>query len=304
MRIPTYLSPTSIHLWMRDREAFYMRYLRTEKLPRQPQTLPMSIGSSFDAYVKCYIYGAIFGKQSDGDTYHLRTLFESQVEKQNWDWAWENGKLVFDAYRRAGCVSDLMLELKSAIGAPNFEFEIKDTINGVPLLGKPDMFFISKENFRVIYDWKVNGYCAKSLKSPMKGYLKLREEGKLDKIHRDCVTVELGGIKINANMYLEEGSKDWADQVSVYAWLLGEAVGSEEWISGIDQIYGPADRLRFATHRCQVSQGFQQGFFDIAKDLWEIINSDWIFRDLSKADSKGLCSLLEKMEDFDEPGFF
>ena len=193
-----------------------------------------------------------------------------------------------------------MLELDRAIGPPNFEFEIKDTINGVTFLGKPDMFFISKESFRVIYDWKINGYCAKSLKSPMKGYLKLREKDKLDKIHKDCVVVEHGGININANMFLEEGSKDWADQVSVYAWLLGESVGSENWISGIDQICGPADRLRFATHRCRVSQGWQQGFMEVSKDLWETIHSDWIFRDLSESDSKGLCSLLEEMEDFED----
>ncbi len=304
MRIPTYLSPTSIHLWMRDKEAFYMRYLRTKKLPRNPQTQPMSIGSSFDAYVKCYIYDRIFGKSQDGDTYHLRTLFESQVEEHNREWAWEHGKLVFDAYKEAGCVADIMLELNRAIGPPNFEFEIKDTINGVTFLGKPDMFFISKDNFRVVYDWKVNGYCAKSLKSPMKGYIKLREKGKLDKIHKDCVVIEHGGININANMFLEEGSKDWADQESVYAWLLGEQVGSENWISGIDQICGPANRLRFASHRCRISQGWQQGFMGVAKDLWETIHSDWIFRDLSESDSKGLCSLLEEMEDYDEDGFF
>ena len=302
MRFPEYLSPTSIHVWMRDTQAYYMKYLRTKKIPRTPQTLPMSIGSSFDAYVKCYIFKSIFGKEDE--IYNLRGLFEKQVEKHNWAWAWENGKLVFDAYKRAGCVSDIMLELEKAVGPPNFEFEIRDTINGVPLLGKPDMFFISKDSMRVIYDWKVNGYCAKSLKSPMKGYLKLREEGKLDKTHRDCVATEHGGIIINANMYLEEGSKDWADQESTYAWLLGEQVGSENWISGIDQICGPADRLRFATHRCRVSQGWQQGFFDIAKDLWDTIHSGWIFRDLSESDSKAQCQLLEEIEEYDENGFF
>ncbi len=242
MRTPEYLSPTSVHLWMLDTESFYMRYLRTNRIPRTPQTQPMSIGSSFDAYVKCYIYKAIFGKESE--VYNLRGLFEKQVEKHNWEWAWEHGKLVFDSYKEAGCVADIMLELERAVGPPNFEFEIRDTIGGVPLLGKPDMFFISKESFRVIYDWKVNGYCAKSLKSPMKGYLKLREKGKLDKIHKDCVTVEHGGININANTFLEEGSKDWADQVSTYAWLLGESIGSENWISGIDQ-----NQLESIVHR-------------------------------------------------------
>ncbi len=303
MRIPEYLSPTSIHLHQRDPEGFYQRYLSDNKPPRFPQTLPMSIGSAFDAYVKCYIYGCVFGKQSEGDTYHLRTLFEDQVEKQNWDWAFSHGKIVFDQYKRLGCVADLMLELSKAVGPPDFEFTINDTIKGVPLLGKPDMFFLSKEGFRVIYDWKVNGYCSNSLKSPMKGYLKLREEGKGEKVHKDCVPAIHGGIIINAGMYLEDGSKDFADQLSVYAWLLGEKVGSEEWVAGIDQICGPSDRLRFATHRARVSSGWQTGFFDVAKDLWDIIQSGWIFRDLTEKDSALRCQLLDEAE-YEEMGWF
>lgn len=293
MRMPTYLSPTSVHCWMDDEELFYQRYLSENRLPREPQTQPMSIGSSFDAYVKCYIFKCIFGKEDE--IYNLRGLFESQVEKHNREWAWEHGKLVFDAYKKAGCVADLMLELERAVGPPSFEFEIKDHINGVPLLGKPDMFFISKEGMRIIYDWKVNGYCAKSLKSPMKGYLKLREEGKVEKQHKNCVPAHHGGIIINANMFLEEGEKGWADQESVYAWLLGETVGSENWVSGIDQICGPANRLRFATHRCRVSSGWQNGFMEVAKQLWDTIQSGWIFRHLSEEDSKGLCQLLDDM---------
>jgi hypothetical protein len=264
----------------------------------------MSIGSSFDAFVKCYIFEAVNGKQSEGDTYHLRTLFEDQVQEHHWDWAWENGKLVFDAYKRAGCVADLMLEVEKAVGPPDFEFTIKAEVDGVTLLGKPDMFFISKEGFRVIYDWKVNGYCAQSLKSPMKGYLKLREAGKTEKMHKDCVPGLHGGIVINAGMYLEEGDKSWADQISVYAWLLGEKVGSENWVAGIDQICGPANRMRFATHRARVSSGWQEGFFDVAKNLWDIIQSGWIFRDLSESESESRCKLLDEAEYDDEMSWF
>ncbi|MFW9873075.1 MAG: hypothetical protein ACFFG0_08250 [Candidatus Thorarchaeota archaeon] len=293
MRIPEYLSPTSIHIWQDDEELFYQRYLSEFRLPREPQTQPQSIGSAFDAYVKCYIYKCVFGKEEE--PYILKNLFENQVEEHNRNWAWEHGKLVFDQYKKAGCIADIMLELEKAVGPPNFEFEIRDTIQGIPLLGKPDIFFISDKGFRVIYDWKVNGYCSSNLKSPMKGYLKLREKGKLEKSHKNCVPALHGGITINADMFLEEGDKSWADQESVYAWLLGENIGSENWVSGIDQICGPASRLRFATHRCRVSSTWQQGFFDVAKELWDRINSGWFFRHLSEEDSKNLCNLLDEV---------
>jgi len=290
---------------MRDVESFYVRYLREEKIPRSPQTQPMGMGSAFDGFVKAYIFKCIHGKYDD--TYNPENLFETQVEPHNRDYCWEHGLRLFEAYKKAGCCADLMLEVNSAIGVPQFEFTIKDTIEGVPLLGKPDMYFFSKEGTRIIYDWKVNGYCAKSLKSPMKGYVKLREEGKLEKIHKDAVVTDFGGVKINAAMYLEEGSKDWADQLAVYSWLLGEEIGSESFVAGIDQICGPKDRLRFATHRCRVSSGWQRGFMDVAKDCWETINSDHIFRHLSKEDSQAQCQLLDMMDPEDlinEDGFF
>jgi len=202
-----------------------------------------------------------------------------------------------------------MLELERAVGPPSFEFTINDTIDGVPLLGKPDMFFISKEGFRVIYDWKCNGHynmkneVSDRLKSPSKGYLKLREAGKTEKTHKLCTPVDHGGIVINAELYLEEVDKGWADQLAVYSWLLGENVGSENWVAGIDQLCG-GPRLRFATHRCRVSSLWQEQFFQCAKDLWDTIQSGWIFRDLSESESKGLCQLLDETEYDDEWGGF
>ncbi|GAF74341.1 unnamed protein product, partial [marine sediment metagenome] len=182
MRTPKYLSPTSVSLWQQDTELFYSRYLADNKLPRDPQTQPMSIGSSFDAYAKSYLHEKLYGKNVDS-RYNLRTLFEEQVSEHNRDWAWEHGKYVFDEYKRAGCFADLLLELGKAVAKPRFEFTISDEISNVPLLGKPDIFFINEEGARVVYDWKVNGYCSKSIKSPAKGYVKLRPG---DKIHRDC----------------------------------------------------------------------------------------------------------------------
>jgi len=256
MRTPNYLSPTSISLFYEDAEEFYRRYLSENKSIRPPQTQPMSIGSAFDAYVKSYLYNNLFGNDGNG-RFDLRTIFEEQVEEHNRDWAWEHGKLVFDQYKAAGCLADLMLELNQAVGKPRFEFSIQDTvetdIGGIPLLGKPDVFFINSEGARVVYDWKVNGYCANRITSPMKGYVKLRTKRSDDKYnykqHPRCVATTFKGIMINAAMFLEEGNRGWADQLTVYSWLLGEPIGSEQVIYAIDQIVGPANQLPFASHR-------------------------------------------------------
>lgn len=297
MRTPEFLSPTSIKKYTEDKEDFYFRYLSEVKIPRPPQTQPMAVGSAFDAYVKSYLHTSLFGSGYDL-RYELGTIFEEQVESHNRDWAWEHGKLIFDKYKAAGCLADLMLELNQAVGKPRFEFTVQDTIDGdIPLLGKPDIFFINSEGARVIYDWKVNGYCSERLKSPMKGFVKLRSN--IDgtwypETHKNCHLLVFKGIAINIAMRLEDGNKDWADQLAIYAWLLGEEIGSEEIVFGIDQVCGPADRLRFATHRLRISPDYQYNLFELIKQVWTEIDSEWIFRDMDKDQSINRCALLEE----------
>lgn len=293
MRIPSYLSPTSIKLFYDDIEAFYQRYLSDNCPEREPQTRPMSIGSAFDAFVKSYLHEKLFGKGAD-ERYDLVTIFESQVAEHNRDWAWVEGRKVFDQYKSEGCLADLMLELGQAIGPPRFEFDVRGEIEGCPLLGKPDVFFLNKDGARVIYDWKVNGYCSKSNTSPMKGYLKLRGYNcRTTKKHPDCLIINRNGIDINISMFLEEGNQSWADQLSIYGWLLGEAVGSEELVVGIDQIVGNPNKLRFATHRLRVSPDYQYALVANIVAAWDIILSGWIFRELPEEDSAKRCEILD-----------
>ena len=298
MRIPKYLSPTAINLWRKDEEDYYLRYLADVRSAREPQTQPMSIGSAFDAFAKSYLHEALFGKGADV-RYGKEAIFEEQVQPHHRDWAWKNGQFVFDEYKNIGCLSDLMLELNKAVGKPRFEFTIEDTISttigDIPLLGKPDIFFINDEAARVILDWKVNGYCSASNTSPMKGYIKLRQRGKPEKMHRDCHLMVVNGIMINVGMHLEDGKTDWADQLSVYSWLLGEPFGSADMITGIDQIVGGPTKLRFATHRLRISADYQFELLAVIEQMWETINSDWIFRGMTQEDSAARCDLLDSI---------
>jgi len=283
-----YLSPTSISLFERDVELFYLRYLRKTRILKDIQTKAMAAGAAFDAFVKGYLYRYFYG---NGNDYFLN-LFEKQVDPENRDFGIQIGKMLFDKYFEAGCVADLIFELKGAV-KPHFEFELKNQVSGVPLMGRPDLFFINEEGGKVVYDWKVNGVVQDSLKSPMKGYVKLRDSEKGVSIHKDTVLLKYKGILVNIGMFLEEGNRDWAQQLSIYSWLLGEEIGSEEIIVGIDQICGPVNRLRFATHRLKIGKGFQESLMARIKEIWEIIQSGWIFRDLSVEDSKRRCELLE-----------
>ena len=60
MRQPEYLSPTSIGLWQKDRQEFYLYYLADHRPPRIAQNEPMAIGAAFDAYIKSYLHEMLF----------------------------------------------------------------------------------------------------------------------------------------------------------------------------------------------------------------------------------------------------
>lgn len=292
LRKPEYLSPTSIGVFLEDREAFARKYLITPRPPKEPQTQAMAIGSAFDAYVKSFLHEKFFGKGANPQ-YELPAIFEKQVEPHNRDWAWGQGKYVFDEYCKSGALADLMLDLNQCVGKPRFEFEIKDTITTqvgeVPLLGKPDIFFINKMGGRCIYDWKVNGYMSPRNTSPMKGYLVLRPSRAM---HKDCFPVLFNGIKINAGHKLDDCNKEWARQITIYSWLLGEPVGSEEMVAGIDQIVGPATSMRFATHRMRISADFQRGLLATIEEIWRVIDSGIIFPELSKEENDSRLLLM------------
>lgn len=309
MRIPTYLSPTSINLYTRSVEDFYLRYLTDHRQERDPQTEPMAIGSAFDAYAKSYLHEKLFGAGND-PAYDLRTLFEVQVEKQHWDWAWIHGAEAFRMYRESGALADLLIQLNKAVGEPVFEVSLEGVIKverdgisnlGVNFLGKPDLYFINGLGNPVIIDWKVNGWFAKAGASPKRGYLKLRHGSKhrgLDKdMHRDCQPMMDQGMMINVGLSLDMVDEQWATQLSIYAWLCGSSIGSK-FIVGLDQLVckpsgGEYPELRIAEHRLKVSPVFQWEVFLKAQEMWEVIHSDHIFRDRSKEESQKLCETLD-----------
>lgn len=176
----------------------------------------------------------------------------------------------------------------------------------VVLLGKPDVAFVNRDGVHVIYDWKVNGYCSAYATSPMKGYLNIRDGRKLGVAHKECVFgYARGGTRINVGTTLDLLNEDWARQLAIYSWLAGEGVGGD-FVVGIDQVVckpmrgrgaNPNDYpdLRVAEHRLRISPSFQHATYDLATEIWGIVNSDHVFRHMSKAESAERCALLDRM---------
>lgn len=298
-----YLSPSSIKMFQESAENFYKRYIAPVREIREPQTLPMSVGSAFDAYAKSNLYKDLFGKREE--RFEFDKLFESQVEIQNRDWANKAGFHAFSEYRDCGAYSDLLLQLTRAQSEPQFEISIEGKVSapdlgieGIPFLGKPDLYFIGESGHTVILDWKVNGYCSKSLVSPKPGYINLREKDGPSKIHPKCVIGVHKGWQINTAATMEQIEKDWAAQLSIYSWLCGEPVGTD-CVVGIDQLAcGPGPvlpKIRVASHRCLVDVGFQRMLLATAADIWDRVAHGHFFREVSKEESDLKCEMLNQV---------
>lgn len=298
MRKLDYLSPTSLRKFYDNRDEFYMEYLCDIRKKRAPQTAPMSVGSAFDAYVKSHLHELLIGKDPK---FSFDALFEAQVEPHNRTQAKADGKIVYDHYMRHGGLADLILDLQGCIGKPRFESSIHGPvecvnvqIGAVPFLGKPDIYFLTQMGARIIFDWKTTGFYAKSNYSPTKGYICCLPKRNM---HKDCQLLQHQGFNYNAAMPLDTVDKDWADQLSIYAWLLGQDVGSK-YIVAIDEICCNKDwmenrDIRVAKHRALVSANYQYDLFKRAHKAWYLIQGGHIFDDMPLDQSNDHCKALD-----------
>jgi len=300
MREVKYLSPSSLNTFETDKHEFFYNYLADTRLPRQPQTEPMSVGSAFDAYVKSALYTDLFGKANE--QFEFTTLFEMQVEEHNRDFALEAGQYTFDCYKETGAYAELLEDI-TAGDEPQFEFTVRRDVDGVVLLGKPDCLYTRHDGFKVLLDWKVNGYCSKSTTSPAKNFKMVIDAWTEDdakpsrnnlKAHKNYEPKMVGDYEIGT-LPFEEGGKKWADQVAMYLWTLGEPVGSPA-IVAVDQLackpHKPYPLVRVAQHRGQLSVEFQEQLFNRLKRAWDNIQDGYIFTDMTREDNDNELAML------------
>ena len=285
-----YLSPSSIALWQKNQEEFYVKY--ASKRPREPQTDAMSVGSAFDTFIK-----AELGQLSNEER---ADLYVKQVEPQWREQAEEWGEANMSLYRECGALDDLRADFKSCGGTGvklDIEGDITANVGGVPMRGKPDIVFTSEIGHGIL-DWKVNGYLSKWGASPKAGYLRLRGGKGNGGCHKNVIPVKwrndiiIGGV-------LEHVALDWAQQLAIYGWLSGFPIG-EEFLVCIDQLVWRKGAGRVAEFRCVISPEWQRRFYEEICTIWEIVTSDHVFRSLSKQESQereGVLSLTLSAED-------
>lgn len=307
------LSPTAFDLWETNPDEFYLKYLADQRPPKIPQTKPMSIGSAFDAHVKSYLNIAL---NAGIPKFTFEDLFMAQVEEQNRAWARDEGRYVFDCYRHSGALSDIMIDMTGLASPPRMETDVTGDVNGVPIGGKPDLYYVVKSGGRVLLDWKVNGYCAKTAKSPAKGYLVIRD-GWPNEVsqagewtwasygrskshgtaHRDCLQTRYKGILVNGGVKMEDIDPKWAAQLCFYSWCLGEPIGSD-FIVGIDQLVcspgSPRPQIRVAKIRCLISAAYQHELAARIERCWNHVSSGHIFAKMTREDSDRQCVLMEQ----------
>ena len=303
MKIPKALSYSSLSMFEKNVEEFYLIHLSEKAAPRQPQGLPASVGSAFDAYTKSMLAYSLFGKDMSPQ-FEFGAIFESQVEPQNRDFALKAGKHVFKSYKRCGAYAALLQLLKESVEPPRFEFSLYGTIGGVPFSGKPDCRFVLDRGeglISCVFDWKVKGFCSKYNTSPSKGYETCRlcypgNPNRDNQEHANYKAMNFRGLTINSG-YLEGCNPSYADQLSIYGWLLGEQVGDENVVMGIEEIVAkPATPplLRYARHRARVSKNHQLKLVERIQTAWKRITSGYIFTDMTEEESKGRCEILEE----------
>jgi hypothetical protein len=294
-----------------DTEEFYLKYLSANRPPRLKQTPPMCVGSSFDARVKAKAHSDIFGPGADPD-YSFDKLFTDQVEEHNRDFALGAGDFCMAAYEASGAYDELLALLQQSTEPPQFEATLKGTIGGAPFLGKPDCRFVldlGEGRISIVFDWKVKSFCSKWPASPSKGYKLCRDgwTGKASRSHGKSHSLYMEwvfrGLEINRD-FMENSNKDYAEQCTLYGWLLGEPVGSEETLIFIDELVckpqgdvtiGEYPLVRVAQHRSRCRAEFQLQLESRVTRCWDAIKTGHIFLDETREDSDTMIETLEDM---------
>lgn len=295
-RKPKYLSYSALTIWYKNRTEFIKRYIAPERIPREPQGQPASVGSAFDARVKSHLYEYVFGKNYMPEVFSYDAMFASQVEPHNRDFAAPAGDYVFACYEKSGMLQRLKDLCDLAIEEPKFEDKLQESVDGVSLLGYSDIK-IRIPDVLIVGDWKVNGFCSNSSTSPNKGYMLLGDGYKAKKQSRNhgknhsMVTVEdFKGLAVS-DTFMEDYEEAWATQTSGYAWMYGEPVGSENWVALIHQVTAKplpdADYplLKVSEYRSRVRKPFQEMKWRMFNKVWQCCQDGYFFPELSREES-------------------
>lgn len=295
MRVPKRLSLSALSLAESNREEYFLRYIcPTSMRPaRSPQTGPMSVGSAFDAIVKSFINREL-DLQLEG--FRMRDLVAQQCDPETLPESFQIACVLWDQYKECGAYDNLIELIKRSANSCKMEYDLTSTIEGVALLGKPDLHFETSCGAHVITDWKVSGSCSKCGVSPQQGYMLALDTNNTrthGQPHSKFVSIEHSPGVIVSAIPMDKTTDYWADQLTTYAWCLGEPIGSQNFIARIEQIaVRPGLRAKCCVHQAKVSVDHQHRLLERYQKLWEACQSGHIFDDVSRSESDDKCEAI------------
>lgn len=260
----SYLSPSSISLWMQSEEDFFVRYMTD--VPGFPQTSAMAVGSAFDACIKAYLtlWTSCGGEVASADHVALYQEYLADcVEPELIETARVHGIIVFNKFKETGALSNLLNDLQDS--ACEVLGKVERVVDGVPLLGKPDLSYVSRsQGCKVVDDWKCNGAMSKRAVSPTPGYIDLFPSRDM---HKKC------DLKNGVNML--DIHESYQIQMVIYKLLTdAEIVGITQLVFGASDVEaGVIGECRVALHRHRVSAELERFVMDRAKELWGYVEA-------------------------------
>ena len=305
-RKPEKLSYSALACWEENPDEFFHRYICPDdvKPDKPPQTDPMSVGSAFDALVKNALYRIFYGEDKTvEDGYRIRDLVAKQCQGHTLPESLVIACDCWDRYVTCGAFGNLVAQINKSSVAPRMEFDVIKTIGGVPLLGKPDLHYRTTLHAHVIADFKVSGSCSNWGVSPQQGYATALDVAGGETSHRKYEPImHPGGIWVN-KLPMNETTDYWADQLSTYAWCLGEPVGSQDFVVRIEQLAcrppgktATDDRLKIkcCTHQSTVSADHQFGLLERYQKCWDAVQRNHIWADYSLEESQARGEVLTR----------
>ena len=263
MKKPEYLSPTSIQTWSETPEEFFLRYV--VRVPRNPQTVPMAVGNAFDACVKAFLTLGPDAECKVDSAKHVelyQEYFEDTVEPQCRDACYQLGIIIFNMYKKTGLLEHIVRDMVPGTCRPLDK--LQGVVEGVPILGKPDLMYESVSfGCYLVDDWKCNGAVSTSAKSPTPGFVDLWPSRSM---HPKCM--------LNKGCNTLDIHEMYERQLTIYKLLTdAEVVGIQQLVFGATPKGAPVGELRVALHRHRVSKALEHRIVNEAKHLWGLIEN-------------------------------
>ena len=303
-RTPEYLSPSALSTWEGRTDEAFTRYIVPKRLrpAKPPQADYMSVGSAFDALVKADLASLFWSAGLVAVRgFSLTDLIDKQCEPHTLPESLEVALALYGQYKQCGAYDNLTEMIRASDIGCNMEFDVTATVGGVPILGKPDLWFNTILRSPVITDWKVSGSMSKCGVSPQQGYM-LALDVNNTRTHNQqhskfAGVMHPGGVMVNG-WKMNDSTDYWADQLATYGWCKGFAVGSEDWIARIEQIaVRPGLRAKSVVHQSTVDSDYQKELLERYQRIWHHVSTGHYFHHLSRAQSDARANLMiEKLQ--------